>query len=141
MMKILLFAISQVIAMAATGQQVTPSSATALNDYLKKSGNQRTVALALLIGGGAVLSAGIIWGISETNANTYYSSTLEGSGALVLIGMTSMLGSIPLFIAARRNARKAKAVTAQFKFEKGPAIQGGGMAYQAIPGLCLKWGL
>ena len=56
-------------------------------------------------------------------------------------GVLSMLGSIPLYIAAHRNARKARALSTQFKIEKRPMLQSTALTGNAIPGLCIKLAL
>ncbi|GAA3931053.1 hypothetical protein GCM10022406_15450 [Hymenobacter algoricola] len=73
-------------------------------DYSLKSRNQRTTARVLLIGGGLV-------------AGTVVYATLPGKsvsldvlplvGGVGVAGGLAALGSIPLFIAAGRNRRKA----------------------------------
>jgi drug/metabolite transporter (DMT)-like permease len=139
-MKGLLFAICQLIATAAFSQETTPSPPSAQDDYLKKSERQHTAGLALLIGGGAALAGGIIWGTAESNTNGASYAKYDGAGTLVLVGIASMLGSIPLFIASHHNAKKARTIAAHFKFEKGPDLRGIGMACHAIPGFALSLG-
>ena len=139
-MKKLLFAICQLITTAAFSQEITPSPSPAQDNYLKKSEKQHTAGLVLLIGGGAGLAGGLIWGTAESNNNSTSYSKYDGPGALVLIGIASMLGSIPLLIAAHHNAKKARTIAAHFKFEKGPDCRGIGMVYHAIPGFAVSLG-
>jgi len=95
--------------------------------FLLKSKHQHDAALTLLIGGGALLAGGIIWGITLTNTDNTSFAKLDGPGALALGGFAAMVGSIPLFIASSRN--KKKALTAFFRFDHN------------VPGLTLKFRL
>ena len=139
-MKGLLFAICHLIATTVFSQEITPSPSPAQNDYLKKSERQHTAGLALLIGGGAALAGGIIWGASASNTSSTSYSKYDGPGVLALVGIASMLGSIPLFIASHHNAKKAKSIAVHFKLEKGPDLRGIGMVHHAIPGFAVRMG-
>lgn len=55
------------------------------------------------------------------------------------VGVLSMLGSIPLFIASAKNKRRAMSVS--FKNEMIPQLQGGSFVNQSAPSLSLKIGL
>ncbi len=81
--------------------------------YLQKSKNQKTAAWILLSGGIVCAGIGIAIGVSQIN-NILISAFEEnnsndGTGALFLFiaGSAMTLGSIPLFIAAGKNKRKA----------------------------------
>jgi hypothetical protein len=74
--------------------------------YWEKSKNQKTAAWVMLGGGVGLSIVGII-GLSA-NYNLFVESTAADTYAtLTLIGTGLSLGSIPLFIASGRNARKA----------------------------------
>jgi Na+/H+ antiporter NhaA len=119
------------------GQQTTPVVNT---DYLKKSKKQKTVAWVLLIGGtvlttigvGVALSGGLDCAFGDPTCNN--NQTL--ADILSISGSAAVLGSIPLFIAAGRNKRKA--VTVSFKNEKSLQVQNYSLAYQPLPSLTLK---
>lgn len=99
-------------------------------DYLKKSKSQKTAAW-LLLGGGIALDV-----IAAAWAGSDFSSS--GPDVLFVVGSASIVGSIPLFIAAARNKRKAKAATGFLKFEKTPVIQQSGFALRSFPALGVK---
>jgi len=114
------------ITITSFSQQITPSQTPTREYYLKRSSNQHTSALALLIGGGCLVVGAGIWGISRSNDNDASFSDLDAPGAIALAGIASMLGSIPLFIASHRNAKKARDMSVHFK------------SIRSIPGLTVK---
>lgn len=77
------------------------------NYYLQKSKSQKTTAW-ILLGAGVVAIAAVAPG--NSNFNT--------TGTVAVIGGASIISSIPLFIAAGRNKRKALQASAQLKFVK-----------------------
>ena len=58
------------------------------------------------------------------------------SNVLLLTGLGSMIGSIPLFKAAKRNYRKG--MNLSFSNQKIPSFQKNRISYQSIPSLKLK---
>jgi hypothetical protein len=81
--------------------------------YLQKSKNQKTAAWILLSGGIVCAGIGVAIGVSQID-NMLISAfegnnTNRGTGATILFyaGSAMALGSIPLFIAAGKNKRKA----------------------------------
>jgi hypothetical protein len=84
--------------------------------FLEKSKKQKTAAFILLIGGAAAGTAGLLVGSGEET-----SFDEAGSGAIVGgIGLASMIGSIPLFIAAKRNKSKAETMAGVNFFQRIP---------------------
>lgn len=116
-----------VIAAASFSQQPDPSQPLTREDYLQKSKNQKIAAWALL-GGGLAMFA--IAAPGEVSFNTL--------GTLVILGAAGTLGSIPLFIAAARNKRKAMKATASLKFESSPSIYPESMGFHSMPSLSIK---
>jgi hypothetical protein len=74
--------------------------------YLTKSKKQKTVAIVLLTGGGLATTLG--FGIGGGNESSF--DEANTGGIIAVVGIASMIGSIPLFIASARNKRKAKLV-------------------------------
>lgn len=77
--------------------------------YLKKSKHQKTGAWILLSVGFVVSSIGAL---TQAYTNGYYESPegpVKSNGPVILIacGAGAMLGSIPLFIASKKNKQKA----------------------------------
>lgn len=91
-------------------QQITPGTTMTKDDYLQKSRSQKTAAWIMLGGGALATTAGIIWFSQEFTLFGPTSSEESASGAIVVVGVAAMGGSIPLFIASARNKRKANAM-------------------------------
>lgn len=73
------------------------------HSYLEKSHRQRSGAVALLVVGSGAIIAGLIGASSNT-----FSQSGDIYGYIFLGGVGMSLGSIPLFIAAHRNTKKAE---------------------------------
>ncbi len=84
-------------------------------DYLKKSKHQKTAAWLLLGGGSIAWFAGV-----SKNMNQNDNIDGGGKGAMV-IGGVAVLSSIPFFIMASKNKRKAASVS--FKMEQSPYLK------------------
>lgn len=99
-------------------------------DYLKKSKNQKTAAWVMLGGGLTVAVGAAILDVSGdwTKSDTPYMVAVYTGGA-------SMLGSIPLFIAAGKNKRKA--MNMAFRFQSIQLSQGSWFLQKKIPSLRL----
>ena len=127
---------------AIFSQQTKPSPTLAKQDYLLKSKKQKTAAW-ILIGGGFVLSsAGVIAAVIEANKDIWRSidpgDDKEPSNVpdiLFYSGNVVMLSSIPLFIVASKNKRKAMRVS--LKNETTLKVQKSSFAYRPVPSLSL----
>ena len=108
MNKILLFSALPMVTLRTFCQETEPSPALTKQDYLHKSKSQRTAAWTTLGGGAALLTTGFLLAYGEPDA----------ASAFAVIGLTSTLISIPLFIASSRNKRKAAKVSTSIKFEE-----------------------
>ena len=118
-MKVLLLASLFSIASATAFSQYADTAAAMLaKDYLRKSNKQKTAGWILLGGGAGLAGIGII-----VSATTALGDLIEGDDGstggpiLMFTGLVSMVGSIPFFIAAGKNRRKAMA-SISFKMEK-----------------------
>lgn len=118
-MKVLLLASLFSIASAIAFSQYADTAATMLaKDYLQKSNKQKTAGWILFGCGAGLASIGII-----VTATTGLGDLIDGddgsSGGPILMftGLVGMVGSIPLFLAAGKNRRKAMA-SISFKMEK-----------------------
>lgn len=78
-------------------------------DYLKKSKKQKTAAWVLL--GVGVLSTAL--GSVQTNPTGYWGgeTTHSNNTVLLIVGAAAIGSSIPLFIAASKNKKKAMSVS------------------------------
>lgn len=94
------------------GYHFAGDTATQKGMYLQKSKNQRTIGWVMLGGGVAMAVAG---GTMFSNNFHLFSSAndseAQAGGILFLTGIGCSLGSIPLFISAANNARKAASIT------------------------------
>ena len=75
--------------------------------YLKKSREQR-------MGGFILLGAGIIGIAAVAPGNASFGTT----GTVAILSTAAILGSVPLFLAARRNKRKSARMSAHFQLDK-----------------------
>ena len=106
-------------------------------DYLQKSKKQKTTAWVLLGGGAAcILLADLIGnGQSSTFSDASTGVIIAGAGVLC------MLGSIPEFLAAGKNKRKANAASTFFKIERIHVIQQHSLVQHPYPAISVKIGL
>lgn len=128
MKKIIAFALLLIVSSESFSQQTNSLPALTKQDYLKKSRTQNTTAW-FIISGGLVLGT-ISYGISYKEGRTNTAEILEYTS------LATMLGSIPLFIAARKN--KKKAMSLSFKNETMPQLQKGSFVNQPVPSITLK---
>ena len=114
-------------------QQTNPNHTLTQQDYLQKSKKQKTTAWLLLGGGAAVAVGAALLDVSSdwNKSETPYLIALSAGGA-------AMIGSIPLFIAAARNKRKAMNASAHFEIRQNPAPANTGLTFNSTPTLSLK---
>lgn len=98
--------------------------------YLKKSKTQKML-------GFISLGAGAITLISVSGGNTDFNTL----GVAVVAGSVITLASIPLFIAAARNKRKAKDAQITFKLQNSKTIEGMYMNSRPYPAIALRMSL
>jgi len=98
--------------------------------YLKKSKTQKIVGFVFL-------GAGAITLISVSGGNTDFNTL----GTVVVAGGLSVLASIPLFIAAGRNKRKAKATAISFNINTNRVFETTGIILRRYPAIVLKMNL
>jgi hypothetical protein len=113
--------------------QQTDSQSLSQQNYLQKSKKQKTAAWVLLGGGAAVAVGAAILDVSSdwSKSETPYLVALSA-------GCASMLGSIPLFIASKRNKRKAMNASAYFEIRQNPVATNTGLTSHPAPTLSLK---
>lgn len=142
-MKKIIFSSMCIILVVQSFCQVNPVSLTK-EEYLKKRKTQNTTGWVLLAGGTTLL---IIGGTMGANFNGLFDpnrppQSLPKNESLATIlqitGGAATLASIPFFVAASKNKKKAMSVA--LSIERMPAINyGSGMAYPAV-GLQLQLG-
>ncbi len=123
-------------------QNTEPSENRSATDYLLKSNKQKRAGWILLGGGAGLTSIGLIVGVS-----TVWNGLLEGNntgsntaGIMMITGLASMAGSIPLFIAAGKNRRKA-AGAVSFKMENSTIIDQWAISARQYPAIAIRLNL
>ncbi len=116
----LLFAFAK----ACFSQQTVQKQPLMKKNYLQKSTSQKKTASILLFGGAGLIATSFIiprgelenidnclgWGVPGVYCNSKYKN--DGiKTAFFIVGGASALGSIPFFIASRKNQRKANAAS------------------------------
>jgi hypothetical protein len=134
MKKIVLFFLLLIMTTISFSQQTNPSQPLTKEDYLKKGKAKKSGAWLLLGGGFGVLAITAI-----TNAGVDFQNKKSFPVVSVSIGGAMMIGSIPLFIAAKKNKRKAMSMS--FKNQLSPQLQNSGFVYRSVPSLNLKFSL
>ncbi len=93
--------------------------------YLQKSNNQKKAAWVLLGAGAVAAIGGAVW-FSETFSIDIFGPDRDPgentAGFVMLAGLGSMAGSIPLFIASARNKGRAEKMTVFIGTERLPAF-------------------
>lgn len=113
---------------------VTASSAQAdsvtvmtKSDYLHKSKSQKTVGFVML-----GIGAGLVAVAAPGNVD------FDTLGALVVVAGAAALVSIPLFISAAKNKRRARAASVQLKMRKIPVPVQNSLAIESYPSLTFR---
>ena len=146
MKKITIFFVLLAVSAATFSQQTNPAPTLTKQNYLKKSKSQKTIAWILLGTGTAMMVTGsVIWNnAAEENVNNAYDpfsaalapyATTDGT-VLTAAGLIVAAGSIPLFIIAGKNKRRAASVS--FKNQFVPQINNSGYVNRTIPSVNLK---
>lgn len=117
--------ITVLIMLLALSVRSISQTALTKEDYLKKSKNQKTAAWIMLGAGAGCLA---IAAPGEVSFDVLPALVIGGGGLIV--------GSIPLFIASRKNQKKAMSMS--FRFQQIQLPQGSGFAEKKIPSLNLK---
>ena len=127
MRKILVFLCLLATASSSFSQDSTRSKPSTREEYLQKSANQKTGAWILLGAGAAVLA---ITAVSDADFDIL--------PILVIGGGAAVLGSIPLFISARKNKKKGLAMTANLEIQRSPVLTYLGASKPFSPGISIK---
>ena len=89
-------------------------------DYAKKARNQKTIAWVLAGAGVGLFTAGVIVAGKDKNDIDDVVNDVVGGSALIAVGGLCALGSIPMFIVAGNN--KKKAATAVIMLQPSQAV-------------------
>jgi hypothetical protein len=89
-----------------------PDKGMSGKEYLRKSKQQRTTGIILFAGGTALVVTGIVLGSSNTDASDLDQGPNFDEGMwLVFPGVAMELASLPFFLSAAKNKRKAADVS------------------------------
>lgn len=102
------------ICISTSAQLTEPVHKLTKQDYLQKSKNQKTTGRVLLVGGTAMIVAGVVVGATAEEPTGVLQIFSKGQAIgfyLFTVGAVVDLTSIPFFISSSRNARKAAAIT------------------------------
>ena len=140
MKKYILMTACLLMMLTVVAQQIPQDSTThtlTKEEYLKKSKGQKTGAIVLLAAGGTLALIGAAVSVDE-GVDYVFGEDSNGDvgGVLFVVGGVAMLGSIPLFVASRKN--KEKAMKVSFKNELALQLQKGSMYYKSIPSVNIK---
>lgn len=145
MRKIIISTFALAFAVSLFGQQTSsPKLALTPSDYLNKSKRQKNTALYVLGGGAALIIVGAVIPEGERTGDINWISWSEEhkndgiKGAFISIGVLSMLGSVPFFIASGKNKRRANAVSASFKTENASIARGYNLSRINYPAISFK---
>jgi hypothetical protein len=127
------------IAASTFCQQTNPATALTKQDYMQKSKKQKTVAWVLLGGGATFVLTGIVIPKGDLVQEGWFGNSYENDGVkgtFELIGLVSMIGSIPFFTASKKNNKRAMS----FSFKNEPATQlvKSSLIYRSVPSLNLN---
>ncbi|MBS1729820.1 MAG: hypothetical protein JSS67_03480 [Bacteroidetes bacterium] len=115
-MKTIIFFLALFVIVTNVFSQVPTSSIYSKDYYLKKNKNQKTIGWILLGGGiGMIIIGGVTYKVQFTGSiggvplqDNHYNNTLPN--ILIGTGLGAMAGSIPFFISAHGNKKKAALV-------------------------------
>jgi hypothetical protein len=141
-------AICMALLIVMTGSPFSQQTPFVKDDYLQKSKHQKTAAW-ILLGRGATLSVvGLAVGLNSAVdelgsriATGEDDKSFVAGAVLFYMGLGSMLGSIPLFVASGRNKRKAMEAALIFKTENSPVMQKTAICSHSYPVLSVKFSL
>ena len=120
--------------------QSTPNNLQAVKtDYLQKSKNQKTAAWVLLGSGSVLMTTGVVLAAPKELENILGAQendyTVEN--ILLITGIAATIGSIPLFIASKKNKKKAMNMTTSIKIEKATIIERQSFVQSSYPAIAL----
>ena len=127
MKKITIVAMLLIFSATTFCQETQPAAPLTREEYLKKSKNAK-------IAGFVVLGLGLGVLVVASQADVDY----DALGTLVFVGGILTLTSIPIFISAGKNKRRAKNATVGFKFERTQTLQQNAISFRSVPALSIK---
>jgi len=127
MKKIIAYFLMLVLPVISFCQNTNDSVPVVKTDYLAKSKSQKTAAFILL---------GI--GITTLTIAAVGDLDLDVLGTVVIVGGVATIASIPLFIASRKNKRRAMNASAFIKMEKATVVEMQSFVQAPYPAIAFK---
>ena len=153
MKKIIIYILLMTLATTSFSQQNNPALFLTKHDYMKKSKDEKNTAW-ILAGSGMVMTTVtsiIVANADEESTENFLQTVINLvtnndtddpgdktslTGYFFFIGAGCMIASVPLFISASKNKRKAMSMS--FINQPLPQLQNNNLVYRAIPSLKLK---
>ncbi len=131
-----LFLLSSLVLYAQV--DTTFSKAQLKADYLKKSRNQKTAAWIIVGGGGVFILSGLLVSTNDTQSYTPAPTVTVKGTSLIVLGVLAEIASVPLFLAASKNKKRAMALGMKNQFI--PSSKGGTFVYTLVPSISITVG-
>ena len=132
MIILLVFVTSMQICFAQDTANLKSQPLYVKEDYLKKSKHQKTAAIVMVSVGAAMFITGAAIAASEMEIMGSSSGSGDAAaGVIAATGVAAMLGSIPLFISAKKNRKRALSVS--FQPKSAEVIQGNVVHLRSLP--------
>ena len=140
MKKIMVYFLLLALPVTSFCQKTNDSVPVIKTDYLTKSKNQKTAAWVLLGSGSVLMTTGVVLAAPKELENILGAQendyTVEN--ILLITGIAATIGSIPLFIASKKNKKKAMNMTTSIKIEKATIIERQSFVQSSYPAIALK---
>ncbi len=138
-MKILMFCFAFIVmAINAYSQEIKPNLQMTSEEYLQKSKNQSVTAGIMFGVGTAAMVGGLV--VSAGSKDDFFEELNAGliGTSLLLLGLTLDVISIPIFISADKNRKRAMEAVSTIKFEDVPSWSGGAISQSNVPTLSIQ---
>ena len=149
MKKIILHVMLLVIPGLSFAQSTENNVPAVKTDYLNKSKKQKTAAWILLASGFALSTTSVLLATPKAEEDyRYYAGIFyvepdpqndySIESVLLVSGIVSMLGSIPLFVASGKNKKKTMNITTNIKMEKATIFERQAFVQSSYPAIAFK---
>ncbi len=127
-----------ILALHGYSQENKPDLQLTSEQYLRKSKNQKTTAWVLFGVGTTAIVGGIAVSSGGQDELTTTLNTAFIGAPLMLLGLTLDVISIPLFVSADKNKKRAMEASTSIKFEDVPSWSGSAVRQSNVPTLSLQ---
>lgn len=127
-----------ILALHGYSQENKPDLQLTSEQYLRKSKNQKTTAWVLFGVGTTAIVGGIAVSSGGQDELTTTLNTAFIGAPLMLLGLTLDVISIPLFVSADKNKKRAMEASTSIKFEEVPSWSGSAVRQSNVPTLAIQ---